>query len=535
LRIEIEKPQASILNSQFSILMKPRLFWSMLLAFVLVIVLGVCGMLGFFGLAFAGYWQPNDLPRGFRGPQHAYVEELADYYLAHERSWDGIDRRLRDEPFGPISFLGYALVDADGHVIVSNDQTLKAGQPLAADLLARGTPVVARGSRVATFVLLQPGNDFRPSPPSPNQMPSFFWSVLRGFLFAGLGLSGVLLALAAFFAQRISRPIRGITAASQALAAGRLDVQAPGARVRELDDLARSFNAMARALSQADRQRRQMTADVAHELRTPLSIIKGRLEGLQDGVYSATPEEIERLLGATALLERLIEDLRLLALAEAGQLALYTEQLAPREMLQDAAQAFSGQATEQSVALEIAALDDLPLVEADPQRMAQVFANLIANALRYTPAGGTITLEASTEHRAPTVEDRRSKIEDSDISADATRPSILNPLSSKNPSVVGRQLSVVFRVSDTGQGIAPDDLPHVFDRFYRADRSRTRGSGGAGLGLAIAKQIVVAHGGAIWAESELGHGTTINVALPMADINADAPDIDEPQQRAFGE
>ncbi|HET9224681.1 MAG TPA: HAMP domain-containing protein, partial [Roseiflexaceae bacterium] len=387
--------------------MKPRLFWSMLLAFVLVIVLGVCGMLGFFGLAFAGYWQPNDLPRGIRGPQHAYVEELADYYLARDRSWVGIERRLRDEPFGPISFLGYVLADADGRVIVSNDQTLKAGQPLAPDLLAQGTPVIARGARVGTFVMLEPGHGIRPTPRPPSEMPTFIWSVLRGFLFAGLGLGGVLLALAAFFAQRISRPIRGITAASHALAAGQLDVQAPGARVRELDDLAHSFNAMARALSQADRQRRQMTADVAHELRTPLSIIKGRLEGLQDGVYSATPEEIERLLGATALLERLIEDLRLLALAEAGQLALYTEQLEPRELLQDAAQAFSGQAADQSVALAIAASDDLPLVEADPQRMAQVFANLIANALRYTTQGGAITLAAAleTNDQRPTTKD----------------------------------------------------------------------------------------------------------------------------------
>jgi two-component system OmpR family sensor kinase/two-component system sensor histidine kinase BaeS len=488
----------------------------MLLAFVLVIVLGVCGMLGFFGLAVAGYWQPNDLPRGFRGPQHAYVEELADYYLAHEHSWAGIDQRLRDEPFGPISFLGYALADTDGRVIVSNDQTLMAGQRLDKDLLARGTPVVARGARVATFVLLQPGHDFRPSPRGPSQMPSFFWSVLRGFLFAGLGLGGVLLALAAFFAQRISRPIHGITAASQALAAGQLDVQAPGARVRELDDLAHSFNAMARALSQADRQRRQMTADVAHELRTPLSIIKGRLEGLQDGVYSATPEEIERLLGATALLERLIEDLRLLALAEAGQLALYTEQLEPRDMLQDAADAFAGQAAEQEVTLHVSAPENLLLVEADPQRMAQVFANLIANALRYTPQGGTITLSAliATTDQRPTTNDLNTSLS----------PFILHPSS-----------FILFKVTDTGQGITPEDLPHVFDRFYRADRSRTRGSGGAGLGLAIAKQIVLAHGGAIWAESEVGQGTTINLALPVAEANVRVAEVGQPQHHNFGE
>jgi two-component system OmpR family sensor kinase/two-component system sensor histidine kinase BaeS len=509
--LKIEKPRASILNSQFSIFMKPRLFWSMLLAFVLVIVLGVCGMLSFFGLAVAGYWQPNGLPRGVRGQQPAYVEVLADYYLAHERSWAGIDRRLTDEPFGgAINFFGYVLADADGRVIVSNDQMLIAGQPLDADLLERGTPVIARGARVGTFVLLQPGHDFNPAPRGPNQMPSFFWSVLRGFLFAALGLGGVLLALAAFFAQRLSRPIRGITAASQALAAGRLDVQAPGARVRELDDLARSFNAMARALAQADRQRRQMTADVAHELRTPLSIIKGRLEGLQDGVYRATPEEIERLLGETALLERLIEDLRLLALAEAGQLPLYTEPLDPRDMLQDAADAFAGQAAGQAVTLRIAAPDDLPHVEADPQRMAQVFANLIANALRYTPPGGTITLEAKN------IADCKLQIAD-----------YHDPLS----AIYNLQSAIVFQVSDTGQGIAPDDLPHVFDRFYRADRSRTRGSGGAGLGLAIAKQIVVAHGGAIWAEGAVGQGTTISMALPVAA----AATVDDPQRHMIGE
>jgi signal transduction histidine kinase len=483
--------------------MKPRLFWSMLLAFVLVIVLGVCGMLSFFWLAFAGFWQPNDLPRSVRGPQHSYVESLADYYLAHEDSWAGIDKRLADEPFGgAINFLGYALADTNGRVIVSNDRDLPVGQALDADLLARGTPVIARGTRVGTFVLLQPGRAFRPGPPEPGQTPTFFWPVLRGFLFAGLGLGGLLLALAAIFAQRISRPIRGITAASQALAAGQLDVQAPGARMRELDDLARSFNAMARSLAQADRQRRQLTADVAHELRTPLSIIKGRLEGLQDGVYSATPEEIERLLAETALLERLIEDLRLLALAEAGQLPLYTELLDPQDMIESAAAAFAGQAASHGVTLDVAAADDLPAIEADPQRIAQVLSNLVANALRYTPSGGSITLEAKN-----IADSTLRNANDRDAQSALRAP----------------RAAIVFQVSDTGQGIAPEDLPYIFDRFYRADRSRTRGSGGAGLGLAIAKQIVVAHGGAIWAESELGKGTRISVALPAAEDSDHAP------------
>jgi two-component system OmpR family sensor kinase/two-component system sensor histidine kinase BaeS len=481
--------------------MKPRLFSTMLLAFVLVIVLGVCGMIGFIGLAFAGFWQPGAREDVMPDRSQAYADFLADYYVAHGASWIGIDQRLNELPFpSPMGMISYTLADAQGRVVMSSDQSQSTGEMVDQRSLRRGIAVMARGSQVGTLITRprfgrSAGPDRNPGP------PAFFWPVLRGFLFAGLGLSAVLLGLAAFFAQRISRPLRGISTAAQALAAGRLDVQAPGARVRELDDLASSFNEMADALHQADRQRRQMTADIAHELRTPLSIIKGRLEGLQDGVYTATPEEIERLLGETALLERLIDDLRLLALAEAGQLRLYTELADPRDMLEDAAGAFTRQALDQDVTLRVVAPADLPPIEADPQRMAQVFSNLLANALRYTPAGGTITLSASSEFSVLSSESSES------------RPETQN-------SKLKTQNSIVFRIRDTGRGIAPDDLPYVFDRFYRADRSRTRGSGGAGLGLAIAKQIVLAHGGAIWAESGQSEGTTISIALPVAAVPA---------------
>jgi signal transduction histidine kinase len=195
----------------------------------------------------------------------------------------------------------------------------------------------------------------------------------------------------------------------------------------------------------------------------------------------------------------------LLALAEAGQLPLYREPIEPRDLLASARAAFAGQAEAQRVALHIEAPDALPQIDADPQRMAQVLANLVANALRYTPEGGSIVLSAIQG----VAEDRRQTIDDGNG---------LQP-------IVDRPSSVVFRVCDTGQGIAPEDLPHVFDRFYRADRSRTRGSGGAGLGLAITRQIVVAHGGLIWAESELGHGTTISIALPVASAEPALQDV----------
>jgi signal transduction histidine kinase len=475
--------------------MKPRLFWSILIGFALAIGLSVCGMLVFIGLAVSGIWQPAMMHDTFSETQRSYADSLGDYYAAHGNSWAGIAQRLDSPPIigSNGGFVSYTLIDTNGRVVASSDQR-QVGEQADAGTIKRGVAVEVNGARVGTLSVYS-GPFAAPSTAAPRPRgPDFFKPIVRSFLIAGLVLASGLLLLAVFFAQRLSRPLRDITRAAQQLAGGQLDVQVRRAPIRELDTLAQAFNAMARSLEQADKQRRQMTADIAHELRTPLTIIKGRLEGLQDGVYSPTPDEVDRLLGETALLERLIEDLRLLALAEAGQLPLYREPLDPRDLLESARSAFAGQAEAQGVTLQVGSAGELPQIDADPQRMAQVLANLVANALRYTPEGGSITLDATTDHRPPTT----------------------NHLGEH--SVVGRQSSVVtLRVCDTGYGIAPEDLPHVFDRFYRADRSRTRGSGGAGLGLAITRQIVVAHGGLIWAESELGHGTTFSIALPVAE------------------
>jgi two-component system OmpR family sensor kinase/two-component system sensor histidine kinase BaeS len=490
--------------------MKPRLFWSILVAFALVIGLGVCGMLGFVGLAFAGVWQPAMMRDTFQETQRSYASSLGDYYIAHGNSWAGVDQRLDGPPFaGPGGFFSYTVADGSGNVIASNDQR-QIGKQLDGGTLVRGVPIEVRGERVGTF-FLRSGPAAGPGEPLPDRgQPRFFWAIVRSFLIAGLVLASTLLLLAVFFAQRLSRPLRNITRAAQQLASGQLDVQVQPAPIRELDELTQAFNAMARSLAQADRQRRQMTADIAHELRTPLTIIKGRLEGLQDGVYNATPDQVERLLEETALLERLIEDLRLLALAEAGQLRLYPESLDPLDLLEDAKAAFAGQAEAHQVLLCIDAPSDLPQIDADPQRLAQVLANLVANALRYTPPGGTITLAATTSDEAS----GRASDDATALVTKDERPRTKETTLEHSSLVLRASCFVVFKVSDTGQGIAAADLPYVFDRFYRADRSRTRGSGGAGLGLAIAKQIVAAHGGAIWAESEPDHGTTISIALP---------------------
>jgi two-component system OmpR family sensor kinase/two-component system sensor histidine kinase BaeS len=271
------------------------------------------------------------------------------------------------------------------------------------------------------------------------------------------------------------------------MASGDLGVRVQSCAIRELNELADAFNSMASSLAQLDLQRRQMTADVAHELRTPLSIIRGRLEGIQDGVYPATPDQIATLLSETAILERLIEDLRLLALADAGQMPLYIDSFPAGQLLASVAHSFAHEAEAQGVTLQVLVQPAMPEVQADPQRLAQVLGNLVSNSLRHTPSGGTITLEAWTD-------------------------------------MTGIWPQVRMAVTDTGTGIRPEDLPLVFDRFWKADRARSRGSGGAGLGLAIAKRIVEAHGGHIWAAGGPQSGTTVAFTIPqIAAIPAPVP------------
>jgi signal transduction histidine kinase len=291
---------------------------------------------------------------------------------------------------------------------------------------------------------------------------------------AFLGLASV---AGGFFFRRIGTPLADVMAAADAVAEGDLTVRVRENVPGELGRLAHSFNRMTAGLARAEQQRRSLTADVAHELRNPLHVIQGNLEGMLDGVYEPTTENINATLEETRLLARLVNDLQTLSLAEAGQLPLHPLRLSIADLLSDVATSFAGQAAEGGVELCV----DVPEegngleITADPDRLDQVLSNLAANALRYTPTGGKVTLRA-------------------------------------RPAPGG---GVRLSVEDSGAGILQEELPYIFDRFWRGDRSRSHSGGaGSGLGLAIVRQLVQAHGGKIAVESHPGRGTTFTIDLP---------------------
>jgi two-component system OmpR family sensor kinase/two-component system sensor histidine kinase BaeS len=269
--------------------------------------------------------------------------------------------------------------------------------------------------------------------------------------------------------RHATAPVGDVMEAAGKVADGDYTVRVKESGPGEVRALARSFNTMTARLQLNDEQRRALLADVTHELRTPLTVIQGNLEGMLDGIYPPDTAHLESTLEETRVLSRLIDDLRTLSLAESGALKLQHETIDLRDLIQEAIAGFQASADNTGVQLIADVHADVPHLEADPLRLRQVLSNLVANALRYTTQGGQIRVRAFTE-----TPDR-----------------------------------ITVTVNDTGRGIAPEDLPHIFDRFYKSSDSR-----GTGLGLAIARNLVVAHGGEISAQSDLGQGTTITFTLP---------------------
>ncbi len=286
----------------------------------------------------------------------------------------------------------------------------------------------------------------------------------------------VAIAVSLFTSRRIVEPIRAMMRASREIAAGRFDrrVIVPGED--ELGELARSFNQMAEELETTEQRRLNLIADVAHELRTPLTNIRTMLDALTDGVLSADASAYDTMSKEVRRLQRLVHDLQELSRAEAGQMSIHPEPVSPDTLISGVVDRLALQFHDKGVALHVALAPDLPPVLADPARITQVLVNILGNALQYTPEGGEVWISAKQ-----------------------------------------RGDEVQFLVRDTGRGIPPEDLSHIFERFYRVDKSRARASGGSGIGLTISKHIVEAHGGRIWAASEgAGQGSAFGFTLPVA-------------------
>jgi signal transduction histidine kinase len=282
------------------------------------------------------------------------------------------------------------------------------------------------------------------------------------------------LVLSFVLAARISRPLSGLTAATKKVAGGEYRERVEAGGGKEVEELSEAFNALSANLERNEELRQNMVADIAHELRNPLATLRGQLELLQDGTIEYSREVADSLMEDAVLLSRIVEDLRQLSLADAGKIEFSFQAVDTAQILKDVFARFEHEATVCGVKLEPARGDEVPPVRADPARLAQVLGNLVGNSITHTPRDGKITAGA--------------------------RPS---------------GAFVVFTVEDTGAGLSPEELPYIFDRLYRTDKSRARSTGGAGLGLSIAKSLVEAHGGRIWAESESGCGTAIHFTFPV--------------------
>jgi two-component system sensor histidine kinase BaeS len=359
------------------------------------------------------------------------------------------------------------LVDAQRRVVLSG-MGHDVGEQLSEEQTRGGLAIGVDGQVVGTLLM-------RTRVPEPDAARARFLARFSGaWLIGGGGAMLVALLLSLLLSRSITRPLKELTVATEAMSRGDLAHDIPVRSQDEIGDLTQAFNRMSAELARSQKLRRQMTADIAHELRTPLSLILGHAEALSDGVLPPSAETFDIILDEAQRLSRVVDDLRTLSLSDSGELSLYRVPTPARQLLETAITAHRALAEARGVQLTLSADDDLPDVDVDPDRIAQVLHNLLSNALRYTPQGGSITLSACAQ---------------------------------------GGQ--VTFAVADSGSGILQEDLCHVFERFYRGDQARHRADGGTGLGLAIARSIVEMHGGRIWAESSAGSGATFTFQIPV--------------------
>ena len=403
--------------------------------------------------------------------QNDLMEGMVEYYQENG-SWEDLEAIAIRSPFRRYGREFYQapviLAEPDGTVVLGAKR-YKPGQAMRPNDLERTVPVELEGETVGLAMFTTPtgAQPLRESPES-----QFLQRVNQAILFSALGATLVALLLGGLLARTISRPVRALTEATQRIAKGELGGQVEIKSKDELGELGQSFNQMSSDLARSSDLRRQMTADIAHDLRTPLSVILGYTEALADNKLQGTPEMYGVMHDEARHLQHLIDDLRTLSLADAGELSLERQPTSPLELLERVAATHAASTAEKRISMSVQADADMPTIDVDPDRMVQVLNNLVSNALRFTPEGGVIALGARAEDD-----------------------------------------QVYLTVQDNGAGIAPEDLPHIFARFYRGDEVRNVEEGESGLGLAISKSLVEAHGGKISVKSQLGTGTTFTIAL----------------------
>ncbi len=453
----------------------------------------------------------------FRGQMVATNEmqaTLADYY-ARNGSWAGIQQALTGQATGMMgrgmmdstggmmggmmNMMGSSrlqIVDARTRQVVADTLRSNVGRQVPQTEWESGLPIKVNGQTVG--VLLVEGTmGFQ----SASLQEDFLARVNRAVFLAALAAGTVALILGGLLVRQITAPLGELAQAATRVACGDLETRVDITSTDELGRVGAAFNQMAASLDRHEQLRRNLMADIAHELRTPISVIQGQVEALQDGVFPLIPEHLDPIHNNSLLLNRLVEDLRTLAHAEAGNLDLNRQPVRLSDVVEDLLDDLRSRAESKGVELQADVPPDLPSVDADPQRMRQVLLNLLSNGIRHTPAGGRVSLQCSVNSEqlartsSPNASDRNLTTDDCSLFTDNC---------------------LLITVRDSGPGIPPEDLPHIFDRFYRGDKSRSRQTGGMGLGLAIAKQLIDIHGGRVWADSSAGEGAAFHILLPIA-------------------
>ncbi len=360
------------------------------------------------------------------------------------------------------------LIDRDGNVVADSQEVLQ-GQRVDPDVAQQGTPIVVDSQQVGSVIAIPADAADRA------QLTRNFLSTVAGSVILAAMASGfVTLVLGTWLFRRITKPLDQLRQAARTVESGELAARVPITTRDEFGVVADAFNQMTARLEKQQRLRKQMVSDIAHDLRTPLSVMQGTIEAMQDGVLQPDKSELDNLHQEVGRLTRLVEDLRTLSLVDEGQLRLEIRPVDVATTVEQVARSLMTLAEGQKITLKARVKRPIAAVGADEDRLVEVLTNLLDNALRHTPEGGLVNIEASQVEQ-----------------------------------------SVEIRIQDSGVGIPEEDIPFIFERFWRGDKSRSRESGGSGMGLAIARQLVELHGGTISAQSKVGEGTIFTVRLPL--------------------